>query len=330
MDAMDDEGDYDDMLTGIIYGVLHHPAQRDMGSRLSREGRSLIFGAIQEWWENMSDEARDEYRQKLSRQGVKRGENHKEGEHDTGHGCGHKLGMHKNFAGGDETLEDRIAGAAADAIIGGVKDQFSNMAQNQAGRSEAGGLEGFISGVAGNILGDRFKKENTESYRSEGYSQDGGYSQESREYGREGGRYGEAEYRETQYDDGSRRSEYTRYEQDDGGRGESYSRHEERTETRYGGEESYGRREESYGGGYGGGQEESYGRREESYGGGYGGGREESYGRRDDEEREESYGRRRDDEGESGGGGFLGGLVRSARDAIDERRKEREEEGRRW
>ncbi|KAL2134947.1 hypothetical protein VTI74DRAFT_10268 [Chaetomium olivicolor] len=310
MEAWDDHGvDVERMLTKIIYGVLHHPAQREMGPDGAQEGRRMIFESVREWWEDMHDEQRDEYRRKLSREGVLRGDNHKEGVQDCGHGCGHKLQMRKNFANtAPETLEDKIAGAAADAIVGGVKQTLQEVVSGAEGRQQSeGGLGGFLSSVAGNILGGGFKKDETEAYHAGGRTEDGGYTETTTEYGRSGDRYGQAQYTETQYGSGGGRSEYRRYEQDESGRGESYSYTEQRTETRYGGysrdeEGSYGRRDEDESGGYGRRDEDRYGggaaddyvrSSEQSYGGGYGRRNEES-----------SYGRR--DEGESGGYGGYG------------------------
>ncbi|KAK4044472.1 heterokaryon incompatibility protein Het-C-domain-containing protein [Parachaetomium inaequale] len=343
MQAWDDDGmDVDRLLTKLIFGVLHHPAQREMGPDGAEEGRALIFNMVREWWEAMDERQRDEYRGKLSRDGVERGQNHREGQHDCGHGCGGKLKMRKNFKNGaEETLEDKIAGAAADAIMGGVKQGLSNAVESAGGGSGfgggggrqesegSGGLGGFLSSVAGGILGGGFKKDETEAYQAGGRTEDGGYTQTTTEYGRSGDRYGQAQYTKTQYggDGGGGRSEYRRYEQqeDNSGRGESYSYTQQRTETHYGGGSSGG-------GGYGGREEEttsSYGRREEqSYGGGgsrdeytrtseqsYGRREEESggYGRRQEEEsggygQEESggYGSRREEEssGYGGGGGY--------------------------
>ncbi|KAG7292458.1 hypothetical protein NEMBOFW57_002493 [Staphylotrichum longicolle] len=314
MEAWDDQNcDVDRMLNKIIYGVLHHPAQREMGPEGAQEGRSLIFASVREWWEDMDDGQRDEYRRKLSRDGVENGENHKEGQHDCGHGCGGKLKMHKNFKNAaPETLEDKIAGAAADAIIGGVKQGLSDAVGGGAGggggrQEPEGGLGGFLSSVAGGILGGGFKKDETEAYQAGGRTEDGGYTQTTTEYGRSGDRYGQAQYTETQYGDGGSRSEYRRYEQQDNnsGRGESYGYTEQRTETHYGGgrrdeeRSSYGRREE---------ETSSYGRREEesSYGGGGGGG----YGRRQEESSYGSggggYGRREEESSGYGGGGGYG------------------------
>ncbi|KAK4465603.1 ATP-dependent RNA helicase DDX42 [Cladorrhinum samala] len=332
MEAIDDEGtDVDRVLTKIIYGVLHHPAQRNDGPAGASEGRRIIYDSVKNWWHEMDDGQRDEYRRKLSRDGVESGQNHKEGQHDCGHGCGGKLKVKKNYANAEpEGMEDKIAAAAADAIIGGVKSSFQNAAQGASQNPNFGGgsdspFGGFLQGVAG-ALGGRFKNEETSRYQSQGQDDDGGYTRTTTEYGRSGDRYGQSEYSETQYGDGGNRSEYRRYEQrdNDEGRTEGY-RYEERTETY---QESYGgggggyrrqdEREESYGdygrreereessGGYG----RRYGEEEqqESYGGSYGGRRDEDEGRRDDNE---------DD------GGFLGNLARRAGEAFEERRRER-------
>ncbi|KAK3310461.1 heterokaryon incompatibility protein Het-C-domain-containing protein [Chaetomium strumarium] len=335
MNAWDDDSvDVDRLLNKIIYGVMHHPAQREMGPDGAEEGRSLIFDSVREWWEEMDEGQRDEYRRKLSREGVENGENHKEGQHDSGHGCGGKLKMHKNYRNeAPETMEDKIAGVAADAIMDGVKQGFQGAVQDVAagdGLQQSGGLGGFISSVAGGILGG-FRKEEKETYASGGRTEDGGYTETTTEYGRSGDRYGEAQYTETQYGSGGGRSEYRRYEEreDESGRGQSYGYTEERTETRYDGSGGYRREEEettSYGG-YGRREEETtsyggYGRREEetpSYGG-YGRREEETpsyggYGRRD--EGESGHGRREEGEGYGGygrreeessyGGGYGGG-----------------------
>ncbi|KAG8163526.1 hypothetical protein KVR01_006823 [Diaporthe batatas] len=337
MEAIDDDGaDIDRVCSRIISGVLHHPAQRDMGEDGAREGREMMFRSVEEWWNDMSEDAKDEYRQKLSRRGVQNGENHKEGVHDTGHGhgCSGKLSMHKQFGkGGDQSVEDRIASAAAGAIIGGVTSGISDMVSNQTGGrvnlpdsndpNKGGGLLGNVS----SLLEGAFDK-NSSSFESRRRDDDGGYTQSVSQYGRsdDGRRYEQAEYSQTRYDDGREREEYRRTEQreDGGGREhgysyqetqESYGGRQHHEESRWEGETSSYRREESesYGGGYGGSrreESESYGssRREESggYGGGYGrqesggyggggggygsSGREESYGGGYDSGRRDEYG----------------------------------------
>lgn len=305
MDAWDDDGaDVDRLLNRIIYGVLHHPAQRDMGEDGAEEGRQLMFSSIEEWWNDLGEDAREEYRQKLSRDGVMNGENHKEGVQDCGHGCGKPLGMHKNFKNeAPETMEDRIAAAAADRIVGGVKQGFSDFLSGQASNNQGN----LFGAVAGGILGGGFNNEATSAYRSGGYEPDGGYSETTTEYGHDGSRYGQAEYTETRYDDGSERQEYRRYEQDDNGR-DGYG-YEDRRYRRDDGEEY--REERRY-------------RRddEEEYGGGGGG-----YSRRQEDE-DLAY----PDPERPSSPSLLDRIAQRAKDAFEERRREYEsgERERRW
>ncbi|RYP44550.1 hypothetical protein DL768_008999 [Monosporascus sp. mg162] len=329
MEAWDDEGiDIKRTNDRIISGVLHHPAQRHMGEDGADECRDIMFRSVGEWWNGLSEDAKDEYRQKLSRDGVEQGENHKEGVHDTGHGCGKPLGMHKNFAKGG-SLEDRIAGAAAGAIMGGLTGGISNFVEAQSGgavklpdykspsqgygREEesggGGGGGGFFEKVAGSLFGGASKGDERESHGSRRVEDDGSYTETRTEYRRSGDRYGQADYSETQYSGGGHSSEYRRFEQGDGGQG-GY-RSEERRET-YGGGGYEERREtryesttESYeqpsgwdrrGGDY----EGSYGRRDDS-GSGYG--RDDSYDRRDEYGRRDNYG---GDECRGGSSGYGG------------------------
>jgi hypothetical protein len=329
MDAIDDDGtDVDRLLDEIVDGVLHHPAQRDLGSRKVQEGRHRFFKGVEDWWQEMGDGQREEYRGKLTRDGVQNGENHKEGVHDTGHGhgCAGKLKMRKLYGGGPETLEDKIAGAAADAIFKGATGALSGMVEQNTGykmpsssrkeEEKEGGLSGFLN-QASSLLGGAFGDKDTERQSSSRREDDGSYTRTEVEYGRHGDRYGQAEYSQTQRPDGSEHQEYRRYEQQDSsdGRHTGGYGYEERTETHqthsggyeqrterteyYGSnEESHGRRRDDdnsgYGGrrhdegGYGGGGS-SYGRQESSYGGnsGYGRQEESSYGRQN----ESSYGR---------------------------------------
>ncbi|KAF7546143.1 hypothetical protein G7046_g9393 [Stylonectria norvegica] len=330
MEAIDDEGtDIDRLLDGIIGGILHHPAQRDLGGGKIREGRRLCYESVKEWWGEMDEDQREDYKRKLTRQGVQNSENHKEGVQDTGHGhgCAGKLKMRKLYGGGPETLEDKIAGAAADAIFSGATGAISGMVEQNTGyklpntgrkeEKEEGGLGGFLN-AAGSILGGAFGGDETEKQTSRHREDDGSVTKTRVEYGRSGDRYGQAQYTETQHPDGSSQSEYQRYEQkdtNDGRQAQGYG-YEERTETRpvHGGgyeqrterteqhgstnddsygnrrrddEGGYGRREES--GGYGGGErrQESYGRQQESS---YGQQQESSYGR----QQESSYGRQQE------------------------------------
>jgi hypothetical protein len=348
MDAIDDDGtDVDRLLDEIVDGVLHHPAQRDLGSRKVQEGRHRFFKGVEDWWQEMGDGQREEYRGKLTRDGVQNGENHKEGVHDTGHGhgCAGKLKMRKLYGGGPETLEDKIAGAAADAIFKGATGALSGMVEQNTGykmpsssrkeEEKEGGLSGFLN-QASSLLGGAFGDKDTERQSSSRREDDGSYTRTEVEYGRHGDRYGQAEYSQTQRPDGSEHQEYRRYEQQDSsdGRHTGGYGYEERTETHqthsggyeqrterteyYGSnEESHGRRRDDdnsgYGGrrhdegGYGGGGS-SYGRQESSYGGnsGYGRQEESSYGRQN----ESSYGRQEQSSYGGGYGGSSGGYER--------------------
>lgn len=327
MEAIDDDGtDIDRVCSRIISGVLHHPAQRDQGHDGAREGREMMFRSVEEWWSEMPEDAKDEYRQKLSRRGVQNGENHKEGVHDTGHGhgCSGKLSMHKQFGkGGDQSVEDRIASAAAGAIIGGVTSGISDMVSGQTGGrvnlpdsndpNKGGGLLGNVSSLLEGAL-----DKNSSSFESRRRDDDGGYTQSVSQFGRsdDGRRYEQAEYSQTRYDDGREREEYRRTEQREDGQGrehgygyqetqESYGGRQHHEERRWEGETSSYRREESES--YGSRREDSggYGRQESGgYGGGGGGygssGREESYGGGYDSGRRDEYGGGRQEGGYGG------------------------------
>ncbi|KAI1383841.1 Het-C-domain-containing protein [Hypoxylon trugodes] len=326
MDAWDDERvDVDRLNDRIINGVLHHPAQRDMGEDGARDGRQIMFRSVEEWWSQMDEDAKDEYRQKLSRDGVLNGENHKEGVEDSGHGCGKPLGMHKNFGQGGNA-EDRITNAAADAIVGGVTGGISDFVKTQSGgqinlpnfggqesSSSGGGGGGLLGAIGSSLLGGTFKSGETESFGSRRQADDGSYSESRTEYGRSGDRYGQAEYSESQHTGGGESREYRRYEQDDDGRGYGY---QERTDSR-----------PSYGGGYEERTERRYESNDDSYGesggwnrrGGYdndnSGGRQEGYGsdnyRREERSYESSYGNDRYERREEGSGyGRSGGYDR--------------------
>ncbi|KAK8043639.1 heterokaryon incompatibility protein het-C domain-containing protein [Apiospora rasikravindrae] len=338
MELWDDEGrNPDEVITNIIFGVMHHPAQRDQANGPIREGRQIMFDSVRQWWDEMDDGARDELRRKLSREGVKNGENHKEGVHDTGHGCGKPLGMKKNYEGGEGgSMEDRIAGAAAGAIYEGITGGIGNVLEQQAGINlpsgegghpvqveESGGhksgIGGFLHSVGKSLLGDDFKKDDRESYSSR-TDDDNSRTETRTEYGHSGGRYEQASESRTEYDNGDESRTYRRYEQDEDRRGNTTGYgYEERTEshpTYGGGRESHTERREDYGGsnqsygggsgGYGGG--DSYGRGNsggDSYGGGnsgYGGGGNSGYGGGNSYGGGDSYGREsRDNESSSYG-----------------------------
>ncbi|CAK7198560.1 hypothetical protein SEUCBS139899_001223 [Sporothrix eucalyptigena] len=342
MQAWDDDNvDIPRTLNRIIYGVLHHPAQRHMGDDGASDCRNLMFSSVEQWWQSMDESQREEYREKLSRDGVERGDNHKEGVHDTGHGCGKPLTMQKNITGfgassGGGSMQNDLVGAAAGALLGGVAGNFSgnnnggsggqsgllgelgNLVGGNSGGGSSGGAAGLggLLGVAGSLLGSGFQESTTPTVSSH-QNADGGYSQTYTQYGRneEGDRFAQAQYTRTEYPDGEERTDYRRYEQDEfGGRGQRPQgfEYEERTETR-----------PTYGGGYeerveqrweGGGRHHQEQRFEER--------REERFEQRFEERRDEYGGR---DEGHGGWGGEEeGGRRHHGR---REEREEREEGG---
>lgn len=327
MQAWDDDNvDIDRLCNRIIAGVLHHPAQREQGEDGAEECRKIMFRSVEQWWRDMDDSQKDDYRRKLSRNGVERGENHKEGVQDTGHGhgCSGKLGMHKQFANdGPQTMEDKIASQAAGAIIGGLTGGISNLVNEQSGgqinlpTSDRPSQGGGLLGAASSLLSGAFSSGETDTYESRPQrTQDGGMRQSVEQYGRssDGRRFEQAEYTDTRYNDGREEQTFERYEQrqDNNGREHGYG-YEERTETygssrrtderRWEGSDDNERRGE--GRHHGGGHQQRRGSNDNNegrFGGGFGGGRRDS-----DERRGGGYGGGRREEQEYGGGGYGGG-----------------------
>ncbi|KID89592.1 NIMA-interacting protein TinC [Metarhizium guizhouense ARSEF 977] len=317
MDAIDDDStDVNRLCDRVINGILHHPAQRDMGRDGVSEARNTMFKEVTSWWQELRSE-QDSYRQKLSRDGVMRGENHKEGVDDTGHGhgCAGKLKMRKLY-GEPDTLENKIAGAAADAIVSGATGLVAGIVEQNTGyklpsgqssqqnqqEEEKSGLEGFLS-KAGSILGGALGKDEDERKDSGRNDNDSFYSQSQSSYGRQDSSYGQSQ-QSSGYGHSQQSSSYGQSQQSSSyGHSQQSGRHDDnnrrrrdddesggyggRQESSYGGSSGYGRQESSYGSSthhgrrdddnYGR-QESSYGGREDSYGGsgGYGGGRQES------------------------------------------------------
>ncbi|KAG6004934.1 hypothetical protein E4U21_000603 [Claviceps maximensis] len=328
MEAIDNDGtDVNRLCDRIINGILHHPAQRNMGQDGVPEARNAMFKEVETWWGELRDE-QNSYRQKLSRDGVERGENHKEGVDDTGHGhgCTGKLKMRKLY-GEPDTLENKIAGAAADAIFQGATGMVSDVIEQQTGmklpasaapeaREEKHGFEGFLS-KAGSILGEAFGKSGdgeSEGKSEERRTENESHTQSQSSYGRQdtsSGSYGQSQQQSSHQGysqpssgyghEGRQRRDEDNTDRYDGGRSEHRRRDDDdeggrRQEYSYGGDSgAFGRQESSYGGNtssYGGREEGGYGRQEQqesSYGG-----RSEHHRRRDDDEsdsRQESYGR---------------------------------------
>ncbi|KAA8612761.1 NIMA-interacting protein TinC [Pyrenophora tritici-repentis] len=242
----DGQADTEQTIDRIIQGVFHHPACVEASSdRSVIQGRQVMYGAVQRWWESKDEDARSMFREQLSREGVESGRNHKENVHDKGHGCGKPLGMANNIGssggGGRGSSNPQIQQAT---------DQVGKLAGEAVGGGALGGLVGgLVGGIGGSLLGGAFGDNEKKSRKQESYGQDGSYTQSYSETGRhqgsshgDGDRYGRAEYENTQYPGGGRREEYSRQEQDE--RGGSYSYQQTVQTSSYSGAGGYERREE--------------------------------------------------------------------------------------
>lgn len=233
----DDSVDADRSINRIISGVFHHPALARYGEDGAEQGRGLIFGTVEKWWNELSSRAQDDLRDKLSRDGVESGRNHKEGVKDKGHGCCKPIGMAND-------LQGLLSGKKSNDPFGKAGQEAGRMASEAVGGGALGGMiGGIVGGIGGQLLSNAY--ENTQREEREARGDDGTYTKMYSESGRrrdDSDRYGQAEYRQTEYPDGGRREEYSRYEQDE--RGGSYG-YQERVETSgYSGSGGYERREE--------------------------------------------------------------------------------------
>ncbi|KAF2839201.1 Het-C-domain-containing protein [Patellaria atrata CBS 101060] len=249
-----DRVDIDRTLSRIINGVFHHPALRNYGDDGASDGRQLMFRIVEDWWHDKSERAKDDLRDKLSRNGVEQGRNHKEGVHDKGHGCGKPLGMpNMNTALSSGAIGGNVLGN-----LGGSKaekqavHEVSKAASEAVGGGALGGLVGgLVGGVGASLLGGAFQDDKSEKKKSkkEGYNKDGSYSSSYQETGHRKAsrerddRYGQAEYKTTEYPGGARSEEYSRYEQDGRSSTTGYGYKTEVHESSYGG--GYERREET-------------------------------------------------------------------------------------
>lgn len=258
--------DADRTIQRIVTGVFHHPALREYGDDGARDGRNLMFGVVEGWWRQKSEREREDLRDKLSRNGVEQGRNHKEGVHDTGHGCGKPLGMANNFGGksGAANPLGDVLGGVTQALGSGQSSgghggrqqepfhEVGNLASEAVGGGALGGIVGgLVGGVGASLLGGAFGDDEKKKYKSESYGDSGSHTttytetghHKSSGYGGED-KYGQAEYKQTEYPGGGRREEYSRYEQD-GRSGQTGYGYEQRIETSsYGGSGGYERREE--------------------------------------------------------------------------------------
>ncbi|KAG6237392.1 hypothetical protein E4U25_002724 [Claviceps purpurea] len=321
MEAIDNDGtDVNRLCDRIVHGIMHHPAQRNLGQDGASEARNLMFQEVETWWGELRGE-QDSYRQKLSRDGVERGENHKEGVDDTGHGhgCAGKLKMRKLY-GEPDTLENKIAGAAADAIVQGATGLISDVVEQQTGmklpvggrpvaepeEEEKSGFGRFLS-KAGSILGEALGKDegkseerrsdnHNESYAAGQSSQSSyGRQENTQSYGRQEntesygrqentGSYGRQDntesYGQTQHSSSGYRHENRQERDDDNTYSSGRSEHHRRDN------DDEGRRHEQHSGNNSyGRQQESHSRRRDDDVDEYAGRQESTYGGR-----EESYG----------------------------------------
>ncbi|TKA63794.1 hypothetical protein B0A49_07864 [Cryomyces minteri] len=228
----DERIDVNRTLNRIVTGVFHHPALANYGDDGARDGRQLMFGVVAQWWQEKSQREKNDLRDKLSREGVENGRNHKEGVHDSGHGCG---GLSQALGGQSQS------GYGARPSSGRPSpgfDQVGSMAGEAIGGGVLGSVVGgLVGGVGATLLGSAFEGAKTQHYQNQGYTQDGSYTQSYAETGHRPAvqgqpeRYGQAEYKQTQYPSGGRREEYQRFEQD-GRTGQAGYGFEQSVETR--------------------------------------------------------------------------------------------------
>jgi hypothetical protein len=238
----DGEADPEQTIERIIQAVFHHPAtvKLDGEDRHVKTGQRAMFGAVQNWWESVGDNAQEDIRRRLSREGVQGGKNHT-GDIDKGHGCCKPLGMANDFGSGQ---------SGGNAQIQQVSNQAGKLASEAVGGGALGGLVGgLVGGIGGSLLGGAFGGEEKKSKKNEKYGDDGSYTQSYSESGHhkkksqdDTERYGQAQYSQTQYPGGGRHEEYSRQEQD--GRSGSYGYEQKVETTSYSGSGGYERREE--------------------------------------------------------------------------------------
>jgi hypothetical protein len=238
VECWDDEGvDAERTVNRIVNGVFHHPALHRYGDDGAAQGRTIMFRTVENWWNELSERARVDLRDKLSRDGVQSGRNHKEGIKDKGHGCCKPIGMADDFAG---LLGGK--GKKGKDPFDKVGKQAGKMASEAVGGGAIGGIVGgLVSGIGGSLLGGAFgEEEKKKKKKKDKYDDDGSYTQSyseeghhRKQSGHDSERYGQAHYEATQYPSGGRREEYSRYEQDE--RGGTYGYQQSVETSSYGG-----------------------------------------------------------------------------------------------
>lgn len=242
----DGEADPETTINRIIQGVFHHPAQRSHDDKVIAQGRDIMFRTVKNWWDSFQEHEKESLAGQLGREGVQQGQNHKGDIHDKGHGCGKPITMANDFSG----LIGGGGKGRGNAQFQQVSNEAGKIASDAVGGGVLGGVvSGLVGGIGGSLLGGAFGDEEKKSKKSDKYGDDGSYTQSYSESGHhkkksqdDSERYGQAEYRQTQYPGGGRSEEYSRTEQDQ--RGGSYG-YQQRVETSsYGESGGYERREE--------------------------------------------------------------------------------------
>ncbi|RMZ80217.1 hypothetical protein DV737_g3097, partial [Chaetothyriales sp. CBS 132003] len=311
----DDSVDVEHTINKIIHGVLHHPALRDHGQYDAPEGRRILFGVVEKWWQEKSEREKDGLREQLSRRGVEQGQNHKPGVVDHGHGSGKPLAM----ASSRPNNGSNYPAAQAIGAIGNTINELTNDGRPTAGRQQdqigklasqaigGGLLGGILGGVASAVNADMLgsgadetetahERRDNEGRYQEGTGRPGARNDSGDNFRRQGNEYqSSGNYnRRDDGDDESGRNRFSRYggQQDEFGGGRDNRRSDEPFGgrggydggDRYGGGQPGRGGDERYGdGGFGGPPQErfggggGYGRDEGFGGGGFGGRREEPF-----------------------------------------------------
>ncbi|RMZ87806.1 hypothetical protein DV736_g4961, partial [Chaetothyriales sp. CBS 134916] len=334
----DDNVDVERTLNQIIYGVLHHPALRDHGQDGAPEGRRILFGVVEKWWREKSDQEKDGLRQQLSRRGVEEGQNHKPGVVDHGHGSGKPLAMTNwNPSSGSNYPVAQAIGAIGNTInelandgrpaAGHQQDQIGKLANDAVG---GGLLGGIIGGVASAVNADMFGSgvDETETVH-ERRDNDGRYQEDMGRYGGRNDSEDNLRHEENEYSSGNNRRDDEGY---DNGRNRfsrqpgDYSRQDDDND--YSGrqqQQSYNdggyrssdrdddnRRQFEYGGERRG-EDSSYGRESDYDEGRHGGQQDEFGGGRDGRRSDEHFGARGGYDGDDRYGGGQQGHDRDDR-----------------
>lgn len=249
VECWDDEGvDAQRTVNRIVNGVFHHPALHQYGDDGAAQGRTIMFRTVENWWNELSERAKNDLRDKLSRDGVQSGRNHKAGVKDKGHGCCKPIGMANDFSG---LIGGGKKGKKGNDPYQKVGNEAGKMASEAVGGGAMGGLVGgLVSGLGGSLLGDAFGgAEKKKEKKKDKYGDDGSYTQSYSEEGHhkktsrdDSERYGQAQYEQTQYPSGGRREEYSRHERDE--RGGTYGYQQKVETSGYGGSGGYERHEQ--------------------------------------------------------------------------------------